>query len=456
VTPATTNSQASLRVEQALRLLPDVDGLAPLRAFVVSLSAARGPQAWTAAEPNRTIGKRALDPTELRARVPQVIARVTGRVGELYTAAVDALESERNGEFSKAVLSLLRAGQCEEQDGRFAQAEAWYQQALRIAEQLRDRGPEIETLAHLGRLQAARGYFEDGARAFQRSLALAEAEGGGDRVRAAAACRGLGDVLCAQTQWAGAEAWYTRGLQHAHDCPAQAAALWLGLGNTAHRRGQPATAADRLHRALEIYESLGDTAGTIGTLLARGALEAAQGRPAAVLATYREALGRLPVAGADPALEIAVRLRLADHYLDAGRLPDAEDEARRAEELAITHQLSRLLARVYVLMGRMRGRQGDENGFVFFEQAIELGRGGGGAGGGGQPDGRLEADVYREYAIFRTALGDRHEARAYLSRARELLEPFGDAAALERIDEELRQLDFWMLTDGAPSAPHPR
>jgi len=134
-------------------------------------------------------------------------------------------------------------------------------------------------------------------------------------------------------------------------------------------------------------------------------------------------------------------------HLDLGRLPDSEDETRRAEDLAITHQQSRWLARVYVIMGKLRGRQGDENGFVFFEQAIELCR-------GGEPARRLEADVYREYARFRTTMGDRHEARAYLERARELLEPFGDEVARERIDQDLRQLDVWLLTDGAPSAPN--
>ena len=53
-------------------------------------------------------------------------------------------------------------------------------------------------------------------------------------------------------------------------------------------------------------------------------------------------------------------------------------------------------------------------------------------------------------------MGDRHEARAYLERARELLQPFGDDVALERVEQDLRQLDVWLLTDGAPSAPHPR
>src|SRR3954465_14718281 len=111
VTPGT---QPPRRVEQALRLLPDVDDLAPLRGFVVSLSSARKPEAWNAAEPNRTIGKRTLDPGELRSRVPEVLARVTDHVAALYEAAVDALESERRGDLSQAVRALVRAGECEE------------------------------------------------------------------------------------------------------------------------------------------------------------------------------------------------------------------------------------------------------------------------------------------------------------------------------------------------------
>ena len=210
------------------------------------------------------------------------------------------------------------------------------------------------------------------------------------------------------------------------------------------RRGQLGVATEWLRCALESFEASNDNAGAVRTLLARGLVEAVQGRPTDVLATYREALGRLPLVGADAPLELLVRMRLAELYLDLGRLPDAEDEARRAEEIAIVNQLQRQLVRVYVFFGKIRGRQGDENGFVFFEQAIELCR-------SGESTPRLEADVYREYARFRTTMGDRHEARAYLERARDLLAPFADEVALERIDQELRQLDVWMLTDGGPS-----
>ena len=400
-----------------------------------------------AAEPNRTIGKRTLDPAALRAQVPQVLSHVTGRVAAIYAASVDALEAEQNGDLSQAVRALVRAGEYEERGVRYAQAHAWYRQALGIAEQLRDRQPEMEALCHLGRLEATRGYVDEGARAFQRSLALAEAES--DNEHAAAACKGLGDVLAAQSQWAGAEAWYSRGLKYAKGNRSLAAALSLGLGEAALRQSKLTEAAEHIQRALETYEALEDDAGVTQTLLTRGLLEGAQGRAADVLTSYRDALNGLPMASADPGLEIVVRLRLAELYLELGRLPDSENEARRAEEIAITHQLARWLARVYVIMGRLRGRQGDDNGFVFFEQAIELCR-------SGEPARRLEADVYREYATFRTTMGDRHEARAYLERARDLLEPFGDDVALERIDQGLRQLDVWLLTDGAPSAPQPR
>jgi len=425
----TPSGKGALRVEQALRLLPDVEDLAPLRGYVMSLGGES--DTWAGAEPNRTMGKRTLDPKELRARVPQVLARVTDRVHALYEAAVDALECERSGDLSQAVRALVRAGRCEERMGRYTQAQAWYQQALGVAGQLRDREPEMEVLCDLGRLEATRGYLDEAARAFQRSLALAEGEG--DEEHAAAACNGLGDVLFTQAQWLGAEAWYFRGLQYADNNSQLLGALTLALANTALRRGQLGEATGWLARAEEAFTRERDQAGIVRTLLVRGQVEAAQGRSNDVIATYRDALTRLPLNSDDGLLEITVRMRLAELYVTLGRLPDAEDEARRAEELAITHHQPRLLARVYILIGKLRGRQRDENGFIFFEQAIALCR-------GPEPAPRIEADVYREYAAFRVVLGETSEARAYLERARDLLEPFGDDAALDRVDSALRNL----------------
>ena len=112
---------------------------------------------------------------------------------------------------------------------------------------LKHAGKPAELVGNIGRLEATRGYLDAGARAFQRSLALAEAESDGEH--AAGACKGLGDVLFAQSQWSGAEAWFARGLQYAESNRALAGPLSLALGQTAHRRGEYSAAAARLQRA---------------------------------------------------------------------------------------------------------------------------------------------------------------------------------------------------------------
>ena len=109
------------------------------------------------------------------------------------------------------VLAPFRAGQMEENLGRFIQARAWYEVALRGAEGLRDRRPEVESLRALGYVCLALGNCAEGSRYFQRSLALAEAEF--DQAGAIDACKALGDAALAQEQWAGARAWYSRGLR---------------------------------------------------------------------------------------------------------------------------------------------------------------------------------------------------------------------------------------------------
>jgi len=417
-----------LRVERALRLLPDVDALAPLRAFLVSNS-----RVLPSAEPYHTVGKRYLPSRDLKWLVSKAVAQVVGHLAVLYQAAVEALECEERGDLTGAVRAFVRAGEREAGVGREGQAYEWYDHALRLAEELRDRRPEIDTLRHLGRLQATRGAFEEAARFHQRSLALAEAEL--DHGSAALACQGLGEVAQLQETWQGAVSWYTRGLKYAENDRQLTAYLYLGLGDVARSRGEQDVAADWLRRALELFQELGRAEGIVRSLNAWGLLEALRQRYAEALAYYREALARLPGAGRDAGLEMAIRLNICQLFLDSGRLPDAEDEIRRAEELAIARNLTRPLARLYVVMGKVRGRMGDDSGFVFFEKAVELCR-------GMEESPRLEAEIYLEYGRFRRELGDWEESRAYLERAREILETLGDGSAVSRVDSELGQQHF--------------
>ncbi|HET8771552.1 MAG TPA: hypothetical protein VFM71_11270 [Gemmatimonadaceae bacterium] len=419
-------SAPSLRVEKVLRLLPEVDAMAPLRTLLVSTSRAEG-----ADEPHLTVGKRIVQSADLEELVPRALQRVSEHLSELFEAAITALEAEASGDTASAVRAFLRAGDRELAVGRESAARIWYEHALRIAEEARDRRPEIEALQQLGALEAALGARDRAARHYQRAFALAEAEG--DDMRAASACLAMGTVALNRFNLQGAVSWFQRGLQHGDGNHALSGRLHLGLAEVARTRDDLDEAEQRVRLAETMLTDQADTGGMVAVLSARGRLESARGRYSESLARHREALAFARLDGRDARLELPVHLDICRLFMETDRLPDAEDEARRAEQMAVVHNETNELARIYVLMGGIRRLQRDESGFVFFEKAIELSQ-------GGEPTPHLEADAYFDYAVFRESFGEHDEARAYLERSREILETLGDRPALARIDEMLRRL----------------
>jgi tetratricopeptide (TPR) repeat protein len=420
-------------VAQALGLLPDLEALEPLRALLVSLSRPDERALWSSSGPYLTLGKRGVQPEELRRRMPEAFRRLTAHLEELYTAYVEALECQQRGEGGGAVAALLRAGRLEEAVHRLSPARAWYTVALGVSGALQDRRPEVESLNSLGRLALGLGQSRDGARQFQRALALAEGEF--DQNGAIAACEGLGDAALSQGQWPGAQAWYARGLRLA-----EASGDTLAVGRLerqqsvlARKQGDLAAAGQHLRRARECFESVGAAQEMAGMLSAQGELDTQLGRHAAAATAYREALAWAQRAPREPGLELPIRLGLTDLHLEAGRFLEADEELRRAEQLAIAQSLGQWLVQIYVRMGKLRGAQQDETGFVFFEQAIELCK-------AVERSPTLEAQVYLDYGLFRERLGQRDEARAYLERARELFTSSGEAIARDRVDAELQRM----------------
>ena len=421
-----------IRVEKALALLPELEALTPLRALLVSISRPDERKLWASSGPYLTLGKRGVDLDELRRRMPQAFHRIAEHIQVLFKAYADALDSQQRGDAPGVVAALLRAGHLEEDVGRLTQARAWYDVALHVAEQLQDRRPEVEALRALGYVRLALGEYAEGARHFQRSLALAEGEF--DQAGATAASEGLGEAALAQGQWAGTHAWYSRGLRladAAQDAP-RAGRLERQLGVLARKQHDLAVACDYLRRARERFESAGPPDEMARVLNEQGRLDAQLGRYDAASAAYREALAWVQRAPRDAGLELSIRVNLAALDLEAGRLLEAEAELRRAEEVAIAANLIRHLAQIYTLMGRLRGAQGDETGFVFFEQAIELAK-------ALERSVATEAQVYFAYGQFHSKLGQQEEARAYLERARELLDSLGEAVERDRADAELRR-----------------
>lgn len=423
-----------LRVERALRYIPRLDALGPLRVFLYRASELDERSLWGSSGPYLTVGKRVLNPALLRRRLPQVLDRVRDHLAGLYEAVLDALESEQRGDEAGAVGALLRAGESEERVGRFEEARQWYELAVELGEELRERAPEIEALRRLGYLSAVLGRYDDAARCYQRSLVLAEAEIEQERA-VIVACQGLGNVALAQGAWEGAESWYRRGLELAEAAGdrLRTAQLHHNLGIVARRKGELSTAARRVQEARAILEELGEREELARLLNSQGLWEVELGRPAHALAAYEEALALIEGAGGNPGLEVTVRINLAQLHTETDRFLEAEDEARAAEKLALAHGLTHRLPQIYAVIGKMRGRQDDELGFVFFEKALELCR-------TENKSPLVNAQIYFEYGVFRARLGHAVEARVQLERAREILETMGSVPELRQVTEELERL----------------
>jgi tetratricopeptide (TPR) repeat protein len=119
--------------------------------------------------------------------------------------------------------------------------------------------------------------------------------------------------------------------------------------------------------------------------------------------------------------------------MEQERWREAEDEARRGEELAIAHNLSLQLARLYVVLGNLRGAQSDEDGFVFFEKSIELCR-------GLDAHPRQEGETYVAYGRVRRGLGDREGARACFERALDIFTTLHYNSGRDVVTAELESL----------------
>jgi tetratricopeptide (TPR) repeat protein len=350
---------------------------------------------------------------------------------DCYQAYADALDCIQEGDRAGAVEHFLKAGRIAESGWLLEQARGWCVVALEVAGSVQGRRPEIEALVALGRVNLRLGRFQDAGKHFERALTLAESEL--DNVAAADACAGLGTIALEQSPDAsGALAWYSRGLlfaQAAGDEPLTAQ-LHLALGEAACRAAEWTLASHSVREARSLFHKLGDTHGLARVLSLQSVLSAGVGDARQAATAFREALACVAQGGADPALEVAVRFSYAKVLLDARNYLETEEELRRAEQLAIAHNLVHDLVRIYTLMGSAHGRQGDEVGFVFFEQAIALMQ---------MLDHSPleEAQVCFEYGVFEHRVERPEESRAYLERARQIFESIGASGGIERVEAEL-------------------
>jgi tetratricopeptide (TPR) repeat protein len=155
----------------------------------------------------------------------------------------------------------------------------------------------------------------------------------------------------------------------------------------------------------------------------------AEGRLEAAESAYRGALA----GAASPLNRGAVLVNLAECLLLRGRLHEAERTVREAERLAVVHRVTPLLPYVYRGLGAVARARGDEEGFVFYEQALDL------CHESGTPPVEL-ATTQHEYALLDRDQGRLDLATARLREAITIYRRLGTRAELARAEAELAAL----------------
>lgn len=416
----------ALQVEQALDLLPDMDDLLPLREALIGGSAPRADSAWAGSADYPLLDTRIANSAAVEAALPELLQRIHERTETVLRGVLAAVRAAENGDLAGAARSLVAAGEAEEAVGRLNAAERLYGRAAEVGRRPRDRQAEGLALRRLGRVARLRGRLHESRALYARGFDVAEAQR--DEEGMIVACQGLGNVLVEQGRWSEAESWYLRGLQLVgSEEPSRH--LWQfqsNLSAVSRRAGRLEDSARWLAEARDTVETLGDAGGRAYVLNAEGMLRAASRDFAGAEAAYGDALQHSQTT----AETARILVNLSEALVKQEKISEADQTLRRLEQIALAQGLLVSLLYAYRGLGEVAGAQRDENGFVFYEQALELCR-----------EERLPqfeaAITQREYGRFEAKFGKTESAVARLEEAARLFEELGAELDLSLVEEEI-------------------
>lgn len=212
----------------------------------------------------RTLG-RGID----EAATLQTIGRLRSQTGA-FDVAVNDLQAAadcwaRLGDLAGRSSAISELASVYQRAGDLPRAETAYQEALSISRQTGSRAVEADVLANLGQLAFLKADYAEASAWFQRALALSQQLSNDPSI--AANLANLGRVAMARGEWNEAVANYRGALavvERLGDLRATAAALG-NLGTALWEVEDPSEVQAVLSRALEMFLSLGDSAGITRT-----------------------------------------------------------------------------------------------------------------------------------------------------------------------------------------------
>lgn len=399
-----------------------------LREALVEASGADEAHALGSAARLATVDRRAADLSRVEARVPELAERVRDRAARVLSLAVSALRALEAGDEAEAARALVSAGEAEEADDRLAQAEEYYRKALEMGRRPRDRAGEALALRRLGRVARRRGRYEPALALYAHSAEISEHLG--DTGGVVVGLLGAGHALADQGRWAEARDHYLRaeGLVEDRATP-EFVHLCNALSVVERRMGNLEASAGWLERGEAEVERISDPSAPAYLEHGRARLHLAAGDHAAAEAVFRRALQR-PLSSPE---RVAVLINLAEALLEAGRVAEAETSVRDAERDALARGDLTPLPHVYMVLGNIARLRRDADGFVFFEQALEVIR------QRSLPE--LEhATVQHEYGRFEAELGHDESAAARLRIAADTFRALGSGPDAENAEHEIRRI----------------
>jgi tetratricopeptide (TPR) repeat protein len=424
-------SRIEATVEKLLRLLPDVDELELLRLTIIGAAVPDPGKTWESSSDVSTVDKRIVSADEVDRAVREAEEALRDHIASLYEGLRPVFRCFFEGREDEAVRQLVTLGEQLEGRGRLKAARECYSTALNLSFPLLDKAPQILALRRIGRVSLHLGDFVEAALHYERSAQLARDAG---ETRGEVVARtGYGNVLAWQGRWAEAERHYREALElleavDGEQVSLERAQLFNNLGNIATWLERLDLAEQLLGQALSMVESLDSTVDLAICHLHRAHLRERQERFGDARQAYESAL-RLPI---PHSLQSGVATDLAELCANEGHLTQAQEWGRVAEEHAIRAGSAYTLGRMYQARGNIARAIGDEDGFTFFEKALEIAR------DKGYPF--LEAETLTEYAELRRQTGGIEEAEAYLERARELFIQLGLTQNLARADRALAEI----------------
>jgi DNA-binding SARP family transcriptional activator/tetratricopeptide (TPR) repeat protein len=174
--------------------------------------------------------------------------------------------------------------------GRYTEAEALHDHALRTARRTGNRRGEQDALNRLGHVHRMREQHETAVDCFQHALLIARAEG--DRGGEHDALLGLGHVHRLQGRYAAATETYRQVLVIARALGNHSGELitLVSLGHTQRVQGQHDSAIECLEQALAIARAINDANGECTVLDAIGDLAREQGRYELAIEQHEQSL----------------------------------------------------------------------------------------------------------------------------------------------------------------------